>query len=82
VVPISKSTADYIRPLYCGDLIKVTVKPVALNGETYAIDYEMTKVGKPPKLVATVRTSHVCIDAKTRERAPLPTALAAWVSAG
>lgn len=81
VVPISKSNADYLRPLYCGDKVRVTLTPTPLAGDAYAIDYEMVRVRNTSKLAATVRTCHVCIDAKTRERVPLPPALAAWVSA-
>ncbi|PTY04963.1 acyl-CoA thioesterase [Opitutaceae bacterium EW11] len=82
VVPVSKSSADYLRPLYCGDKVRVTLKPSPLSGDTYAIEYEMVRIRTNEKLVATVRTCHVCIDAKTRERVPLPPALAAWASAG
>jgi 1,4-dihydroxy-2-naphthoyl-CoA hydrolase len=82
VVPVSKNTADYVRPLYCGDKVVVTVKPVSLTADTYAVDYEIEKLGTTRKLAANVRTWHVCITTKTRERAPLPPVLARWVSAG
>lgn len=82
VVPVSKSNAEYLRPLYCGDKLRVLVKPNLLSGDSYAIDYEMVKLGQPDKLVGHVLTSHVCIDSSTRERVPLPPALAAWVAAG
>ncbi len=82
VVPISKTSADFVRPLYCGDKVSITVKPLLLAAETYAIDYEIHKVGPPQKLAATLRTCHVCITSKTRERAPLPPMLARWVHAG
>jgi len=38
------------------------------------------KLGKVEKLIAEARTEHVCIDAKTRERQPLPHHLATWVN--
>ena len=38
------------------------------------------KLGKVETLIAEARTEHVCIDAKTRERQPLPHHLAAWVN--
>lgn len=83
VVPVSKSSADYLRPLCCGDRVRVSVKPSLLNENSYAIDFEMHRVNSSgAKLAATVRTSHVCITAKTRERTPLPPALLAWVKAG
>lgn len=83
VVPVSKSSADYLRPLYCGDKVRVTVKPSLLTENSYAIDYEMVRLGSTAaKLAATVHTAHVCIDTKTRERMPLPPKLLAWVKTG
>ena len=81
VVPISKSSADYLRPLRCGDKVRVTVKPTKLTENTFAVDYQMTRIGPPEKLVAEVRTCHVCIRESTRERAAFPPELAAWIAA-
>ena len=83
VIPIAKSTADYLRPLVCGDKIAITVKPAPISPDTYAIDYEITRLaGKtaPRKLAAVVQTRHVCICSDTRARTTLPPALAAWVA--
>ena len=82
VVPVIKSEADYLRPLSCGDKLRVTVAPSALTANSYAIRFEVTRLGAAEKIAARIRTEHVCIDAKTRERTPLPAALAAWVQAG
>ena len=90
VIPIAKSTADYLRPLVCGDKIAITVKPAAVASDTFTIDYEITRLagngagGKPApaKLAAVAQTRHVCIRADTRARAELPPALAAWVRTG
>ena len=79
VVPISKSNADYLRPLYCGDKIRITVRPAQLTETTYAVEYEMTKLGTVEKLAAQVKTFHVCISSETRDRAPLPSELMAWL---
>jgi 1,4-dihydroxy-2-naphthoyl-CoA hydrolase len=80
IVPISKSSAEYLRPLFCGDKISVTLKAKRLTPDTYAIDFEMTRQEpKPSKPAATVRTCHVCIRADTRERTPIPPELAAWI---
>ena len=81
VIPIAKSTADYLRPLVCGDKISITVKPAPVSPDTYTIDYEITRLaGKtvPAKLAAIVQTRHVCIRSDTRARTPLPPALASW----
>jgi 1,4-dihydroxy-2-naphthoyl-CoA hydrolase len=79
IIPIAHSTADYLRPMACGEKIRVTITPVALSENSFALDSTITKLGPPEKLAARIRTEHVCIDAKTRARADLPAQLAAWV---
>jgi 1,4-dihydroxy-2-naphthoyl-CoA hydrolase len=79
VVPITKSEAEYLRPLACGDKIRVNVHPECLTADTYAVRFEVTRLGSVEKLTARVRTEHVCIATQSRERRPLPPQLAAWV---
>lgn len=79
VVPISKSEAEYLRPISCGDKLEVSVKAAALTGDSYEIRFEITRLGPPGKCAARIRTEHVCIDAKSRARRALPPALAEWV---
>lgn len=79
IVPISKCEADYLRPLVCGDKLKITVKPTALTESSFAIDFEITKLGPPDKLAARVRTEHVATSLAKRARIPLPSALTAWI---
>lgn len=82
VVPIAKSEANYLRPLSAGDKVRVCVAPAALSDNSYALTYEVVKLSRAEKVAARVRTEHVCISSKSRERLPLPPALAAWVQAG
>ena len=79
LVPVAKSQADYLRPLVCGDQISVTLSARALGRDGYAIDYEVRRLGNPEKLAARVRTEHVCISARSRERQTLPAPLVAWL---
>jgi 1,4-dihydroxy-2-naphthoyl-CoA hydrolase len=82
VVPISKSEASYLRPLRAGDKVLVTVTPEPISENSYALKCEVVKLDAAKKTAARVRTEHVCISSKTRERLPLPPALAAWLKAG
>ncbi|MFA6289236.1 MAG: thioesterase family protein [Opitutaceae bacterium] len=82
VVPVAKSEASYLRPLACGDKVRVEVTPKALSENSYALDYVIWKQGPAEKRAAVVRTEHVCISSQTRERLPLPANLAAWVNSG
>jgi 1,4-dihydroxy-2-naphthoyl-CoA hydrolase len=79
VVPVAKSEASYLRPLACGEKVRVEVTPTALSENSYALDYVIWKQGTAEKRAAVIRTEHVCISSKTRERLPLPASLAAWV---
>jgi 1,4-dihydroxy-2-naphthoyl-CoA hydrolase len=53
-----------------------------LDEHSYAIEYDLTRIGTNEKLAGHARTAHVCINSATRERAPLPPALLAWIQAG
>ncbi len=82
VVPVSRSEADYLRPLMVGDRVRVRLTPVRLSEVSFAIDYELTKLGTAEKRAARLRTEHISISVQTRERTPLPAALAAWIAQG
>ena len=79
VVPVSKSQAEYLRPLACGDKISVTLTPMLLGPDSYAISFELHRLGPPQKLAARLRTEHVCISSRSRERHDLPAVIAAWI---
>jgi 1,4-dihydroxy-2-naphthoyl-CoA hydrolase len=80
VVPIARSEAEYLRPLACGDRLEVSVRPTPVSENSFEIRFEVTRMGTPAKCAARIRTEHVCIDAASRARRPLPRALADWVS--
>ena len=82
VVPIARSTAEYLRPLRVGDKIRVTVHPEPLSENSFALNYELTRLNPIAKLAARIRTEHVSTSLQLRERVPLPPALAAWVNQG
>ena len=81
IVPIAKSEAEYLRPLHCGDRLKISVTPSRLSPASFAVAFEITKVGPTDKLAARVRTEHVATSLAQRARIPLPPALASWVDA-
>jgi 1,4-dihydroxy-2-naphthoyl-CoA hydrolase len=79
IVPIGKTEAEYLRPLAVGDKLRVEVTPKALTENSYEVRYELIKLGPKEKAAARIRTEHVCLDAVSRKRTPLPADLAAWV---
>jgi 1,4-dihydroxy-2-naphthoyl-CoA hydrolase len=82
VVPVSKSEAEYLRPISCGDKLEVTVKPTLVSENSYEIRFEIIRLGSPSKCAARIRTEHVCIDSTSRTRKALPGPLSHWVAAG
>ena len=80
VVPIAKSSAEYLRPLRVGDKLRISVLPELLSENSFALSFELFRLGLPEKLAARVRTEHICTSRQLRERVALPPALAAWVS--
>jgi 1,4-dihydroxy-2-naphthoyl-CoA hydrolase len=82
VIPVAKSEAEYRRPLFCGDKVTVSVSPLLLSDDTYEVRFEMMRQGSAAKRAARVRTEHVCIDSRSRERKTLPAPLSAWIAAG
>jgi 1,4-dihydroxy-2-naphthoyl-CoA hydrolase len=81
IVPISRSEAEYLRPLRVSDQIRISVTPTLLTEHSFSVAYEVVRLGRPEKLCARVRTEHVCSSRAHRERVALPTPLAAWVNA-
>lgn len=77
IVPVSKSEAKYLRPLKSGDKLRIDLRHERLSPESFAIHYELFKLGNPEKLAAVVRTEHVCANMAKREREALSPALEA-----
>ncbi len=81
-VPVVRSEADYLRPLFAGDQIEISIKPIRTGDHSFTLGFEIVRVGPPRKTAARARTDHLCISARTRERSPLPPLLAHWVYHG
>lgn len=82
IVPISKSTAEYLRPLQCGEQISIAIESKPVSENSFTIDYTITRLTPPAKVAARVQTTHVCTSRSQKTRAPLPANLAAWVERG
>lgn len=79
IIPVSNARCDYLRPLRCGDLVEVDVRPEYVKEDSFFLEYEMFVSGPARKVAARVRTDHVCINSSTRRRSPLPRAMMEWV---
>lgn len=68
-IPIIHGEIDFFHPLFCGDIIQIELKAIALNPKTFEVKYTIEKQGQQ---VAMANTRHVCINPQTRKSQPLP----------
>lgn len=71
-VPITHVSAEFFKPLYCGDRITIELTPRSIDTYRFEIDYQLKS--------ATAITKHVVIDPNTRQRKELPAILAEWLT--
>lgn len=70
-VPITHTSADFFKPLYCGDRITIELTPRSIDNCGFEIIYQLG--------VATAITKHIVINPNTRKRQELPAILTNWL---
>ena len=66
--PIIHADVDFMRPMYCGDKLFVSLTPIKIGVEQFEISYQ---IYINDKLAAKAITRHVCIDVKSRQKTGL-----------
>ena len=77
-LPIVHCSADYFRPLVCGDAITIRLEPVRLDLGSFEVRYSFTS---SEQTVAQGLTRHLAIETSSRRRCALPTASNRWLEA-
>ncbi len=77
-LPIVHVSADYRRPLACGDPLAIELRPLQLDEGSFEIRYRFLHGAQE---AATGLTRHQAIDAACRRRAALPDAIERWLEA-
>ena len=70
-IPITHASADFLKPLYCGDQITIELTPRSIDSCRFEITYQLGS--------ATAITKHVIINPSTRKRQELPGILTNWL---
>ncbi len=70
-VPITHTSADFFKPLYCGDRINIELTPRSIDSCRFEIAYQLG--------AAIVITKHIVIDPNNRKRKELPATLTNWL---
>ncbi len=86
-VPIAHVSADFLRPLFCGDRVIIQLDPQSIDSCKFEIKYQIflktdrldLPISSLP-VCATALTKHVVIDRQTRKRKELPASLTNWLN--
>ena len=77
-LPIVHCSADYFRPLVCGDAITIRLEPVRLDLGSFEVRYRFERQGEE---VARGLTRHLAIENPRRRRCGLQPAINRWLEA-
>jgi 1,4-dihydroxy-2-naphthoyl-CoA hydrolase len=79
-IPITHVSADFFKPVYCGDRITIELIPQSIDSCQFEIKYQLLNVDRQKS--ATAITKHIAIDPTTRKRQELPKILLDWIFQG
>jgi 1,4-dihydroxy-2-naphthoyl-CoA hydrolase len=82
-VPITHVSADFFRPLFCGDRITIELTPRSIDSYKFEIEYQIrSSVDRVniESVHATALTKHIVIDPNIRKRKELPDILTNWLN--
>jgi 1,4-dihydroxy-2-naphthoyl-CoA hydrolase len=89
-IPITHVSADFFRPLYCGDRIIIQLTPQAIDSCRFEIEYQiLASIAETSDIenlksssrqqLASIITKHIAIDPVNRKRIDLPELLKNWL---
>ena len=76
-IPITHVSADFFKPLYCGDRVIIELTPQSIDSCRFEIIYQLSTTDR--QKLATATTKHIAIDPTTRKRQELPKILLEWI---
>ncbi len=79
-VPITHVSADFFRPLYCGDRVIIELTAYSIDSYRFEVKYQI--LTETSQIAATAITKHITIDPTTRKKIELPAILTNWIFQG
>ena len=76
-IPITHVSADFFKPLYCGDRVIIELTPQSIDNYRFEVKYQI--LTGDSQTAATAITRHIAIDPTLRKRKELPVFLINWV---
>ncbi|BAZ86947.1 acyl-CoA thioesterase [Dolichospermum compactum] len=77
VFPIVHTNVDFLRPMYCGDNLMISLLAEKIGLDKFEITYEIII---DEVMVAKAITRHVCIDASSKMKQELPDYINNWLT--
>lgn len=77
-LPIVHCSADFRRPLVCGDPLAIALEPLRIDPGCFELRYRFRSGDDP---VADGLTRHLAIDSRSRQRCSLPEPIQRWLEA-
>ena len=77
-LPIVHCSADFLRPLSCGDPLTIQLEPRRRDPGCFELQVQFRRGEEP---VARGLTRHLAIDATSGQRCPLPEPIQRWLEA-
>ena len=78
--PIVRAEIDFLRPLFCGDNVRVSLNTSLINSSEFAIAYQISPMDNCDRILVKASTRHVCINPRIRQRMDLPTEVREWLN--
>ena len=79
-LPIVYAEIDFLRPLFLGDRIRVSLAASLVSNSEFAIAYQIYPVDNVERVLVTAQTKHVCINPQLRKRIDLPSKMLEWLN--
>jgi 1,4-dihydroxy-2-naphthoyl-CoA hydrolase len=79
-IPIVHASADFLRPMFCGDKLLIHLTPQQLDENKFEVEYQIIAASSTQQQLAKAITKHVCINPISRTRTQLPEAIIQWLA--
>ena len=79
-LPIVRAEIDFLRPIFLGDEIQVSLNTSLVSNSEFAIAYRISPSDRLEQILVKAQTQHVCIDPQIRKRIDLPSMVLEWLN--
>ena len=79
-LPIVRAEIDFLRPIFLGDEIQVSLNTSLVSNSEFAIAYQISPSDRLEQILVKAQTKHVCIDPQIRKRIGLPSMMLEWLN--